>query len=307
MVLSRKLGLLPLIIAAIACGDEDDGPAVDPTPPAADDDDSGPDGPEPTTPQEFTVNFSARAGDTQIACGQDIENIGTSSSSVSVEDFRIYISNLRLIDGDGEAVPLTLEQDGVFQVDNIALLDFEDGSGNCQGNDTLNTEITGEADIDDIAGITFEIGVPFDQNHLDIAQAESPLNIPELFWVWRVGYKFMKIDLRVGDTAYPMHLGSFECVSDAPVSSPSEACGRPNLPTIQLDGFDPETNTIVLDLDALLSGVDVSFNTPDTGPGCQSATSDQADCEPIFDSLGLSFESGVCEDDCSAQTFVTME
>jgi hypothetical protein len=84
--------------------------------------------PEPGT-QPITLRFTAQVAGLPFACGQSYTGIGSTRSTITPSDYRFYVSELHLIDTKGRAVPLALTQDGTWQLDNIALLDFENGSG----------------------------------------------------------------------------------------------------------------------------------------------------------------------------------
>lgn len=255
--------------------------------------------------QTFTLNFAAVSGNEALTCGQTTAGGG----NVMVRDFRLFVSNVQLLVG-GTSVSLDLEQDGRWQVENIALLDFENGQGSCSetGNADVNTSVRGTAVVDgDVTGVSFDIGVPFAQNHFDTATQPSPLNIASMFWNWRGGYKFIRIDLRGGDmmdVPYNVHLGSTACDGASPVDAPSMPCGRPNIPSYTLDAFNPESGEIVFDLQGLLQGADTSTNTAGTPPGCMSAPTDPTDCTPVFQNLGLDFMTGTCSGSCAGQNFV---
>jgi hypothetical protein len=74
-----------------------------------------------------TIQFAARAGDQPVTCGQAISGIGASAATVQIQDFRIYVSAVRLVDRQGAEHPVTLTPDGVWQGERVALLDFEGG------------------------------------------------------------------------------------------------------------------------------------------------------------------------------------
>lgn len=260
-----------------------------------------------------TIRFAARAGEEAVTCGQSYGGMGR-AGPVELRDFRLYASDVRLVSPDGTERPLELEQDGVWQSGGIALLDFEDGTGACSetGNAEMRTEIRGVTSLEAVGGLRFRLGVPFDRNHLDTAAQPSPLNILAMHWNWRGGYKFLRLDLRdVGvdpSQPYNIHLGSTGCTSPAPVAPPSAPCGRPNRPEVVLDRFDPGAHTVVFDVGGLLDGVDTSTNTVGTNPGCMSGPNDAADCTPIFENLGLSFDTGACRTEgCADQRFVRVE
>jgi uncharacterized repeat protein (TIGR04052 family) len=130
--------------------------------------------------QDITIRFDARAGDQSLRCGQSYSGIGSTGASVTLQDFRIYVSNFRLIDRDGREQALQLTPDGVFQGDHVALLDFENASGNCNGNSATNSVVRGRAPAGDYVGLVFDVGVPVELNHQDTTLAAPPLNFSAL-------------------------------------------------------------------------------------------------------------------------------
>jgi uncharacterized repeat protein (TIGR04052 family) len=253
------------------------------------------------------VQFEARVGSAPVACGQQYEGVGSAASTVEVRDLRLYVSNVVLTAADGSQVPLELVPDGLWQTSEVALLDFEDGSGACNeaGTAELRDRIVGRAPAGDYTGIAFDLGVPFEANHLDATLADSPLNVSAMYWAWQSGYKFLRLDLGVGAgpdrLAWPIHIGSSGCTSASPVVAPTTACGAPNRARVQLSGFDPTSGAVVFDLAELLSETDLTGATEGSPPGCMAAPNDKAECAELFSSLGMSFDSGACEADCAAQ------
>lgn len=103
-------------------------------------------------------------------------------------------------------------------------------------------------------------------------------------------------------TVWLLHLGSTDCASADAAKSPSAECGKPNRPTVRLDGFTPGQSTIVADLAALLQPVPLDKNTL-MPPGCMSGA-DDPDCAPLFPSFGLNLAAGTCPDgNCGGQQF----
>ncbi|RMG70404.1 MAG: metallo-mystery pair system four-Cys motif protein [Chloroflexi bacterium] len=257
--------------------------------------------------QPITLYFVATVGNEMASCSQTYTNIGLDEAQISFNDFRLYISNILLITTDGDLVPLQLEQDGLWQVEDVVLLDFEDGTAGCAttGNEALNGEIRGMAPVNDYVGVRFDVGIPFELNHQDVTTAPSPLNIAAMFWSWQGGYKFIRIDLVTDATqnaAWNIHIGSTGCESPAAVIAPTALCARPNITTISFDEFDFENDVIAVDLATLLANIALYENTP-MPPGCMSGI-DDPDCPLIYQNLGLSLQDGVCPDqDCSSQTF----
>lgn len=267
--------------------------------------------------QNVTIDFDAVVGDTPLACGQKYPNVGNAGTTIEFQDARLYVSNFRLLTAEGEEVPIALEQDGLWQYENVALLDFEDKTGGCRDVGTVetNAQVVGTVPEGDYTGLTFDLGVPFELNHIDASTAPSPLNVTSLFWGWQYGYKFARIeilndqmmtmDMSAADTAeggnghgsaapanfWPIHLGSTDCVSPAPVVGPAEPCGKPNVSTIRLETFNPDTDAVTLDVASLLEGVDVGQSLEVAPPGCMSGF-DDPDCPSLFGNFGLSLETG---------------
>ncbi len=249
--------------------------------------------------QDIAIRFDARAGDQSLRCGQSYSGIGSTGASVTLQDFRIYVSNFRLIGREGREQALHLTPDNAFQGDRVALLDFENASGNCNGNTATNSVVRGRAPAGDYVGLVFDIGVPVELNHQDTTLAAPPLNFSALTWAWRYGYKFTTIDLETGRapdapmaghgaSGFSIHLGSVDCGAGSPRTAPEAPCATPNRPSYRLDAFDPATQVVVLDLAALLAETDVTVNDPESASGCMS-TADDGDCVAIMDRFGLPF------------------
>ncbi len=246
------------------------------------------------------INFAAMVGEEPFACGNSYEGIGLSAATMTPSDFRFYVHNVRLITADGREVPVLLDQDGIWQFEDLALLDFEDKQAPCNNGTTqTNSAVRGMVPPGAYNGVRFTLGVPFHLNHQDVAVAESPLVLTSMFWNWQGGYKFIRID--DATDLVRVHLGSTGCVTDAPNSVVS--CGRPNRGEIYLPEFDPETDTIVADLAALLADNDITVNQQDTPPGCMAGPTD-SDCGPMLQNLGVNFENGL--PDPSRQTFFSV-
>lgn len=248
--------------------------------------------PSPRGPEPVTIRFVARVGDQPFVCGRDYPGLGTSRTTISPLDFRFYVSGVELIDASGKAVKVALTQDGTWQHRGVALLDFEDGTSPCgNGNQETRGVVEGTVPAGDYRGVRFTLGIPFELNHRELVKQPSPLNITSLFWVWRAGYKFLRLDLKADGPVESLflHLGSTGCVArDTLPSSPAMKCGHPNRSTVTLTDFAVGTDAIAIDVGALLSGSDLTTNQPKTAPGCMSAPED-ADCAPLFSRLGLPF------------------
>lgn len=241
-------------------------------------------------PMAASVTFEGRVGAETFDCGKTFTGLGSAASEAKITDFRFYVHDVQLRAKDGTLVPLTLEQDGVWQYQNLALVDFETGSGNCaNGTAETHSTLTGTVPAGEYDGISFKLGVPFDLNHADVAVAPSPLNLSALFWNWNGGYKFLRADsVAIGAAmSFNLHLGSTECQeSGGAVTS----CAKPNRPTIELTGFDPLTTPIIADYAAVVAGTNVSQDQGGA-PGCMSGA-DDPECLSVFERLGIDIQTG---------------
>lgn len=246
--------------------------------------------------QPVEIRFDARVGSEPARCGQAYSNIGTAKAGMQFQDMRIYVSAVKLIDAQGREVPVTLTPDGQWQSDQVALLDFEDRTGNCNGNPGTNMVVRGTVPKGSYSGLVFEIGVPQAVNHQDPTLAAAPLNVTGLTWPWRAGYKFTTIDLETSGgaggpnaaTGFSIHIGSTDCGDGPLMKAPNAPCKVSNRSSYRLDGFNPASSKVVLDFAALLAGTDITVNAPRTASGCMSGP--DPDCAAIFDRLGLTFD-----------------
>ena len=227
--------------------------------------------------EAVSIRFRAMVGSEELACGLKYPGIGTTKSTITPRDFRFYVHNIRLIDEAGSEVPVELTQDGKWQLDNVALLDFEDATGACQnGTPETNRAVLGTVPGGArYRGLRFTLGVQVEKNHTDLMSMPSPLNLTALAWVWNAGRKFARLDFSStgAPRGYLIHLGSTGC-------TPAK-CISPNRPEIEIAGFDPAKDEVIADLAALLKDSNV-----DTAPGCMSDP-DAASCRSILANFGL--------------------
>ena len=255
-------------------------------------------------PVELAIPFTALVNGQTAACGVEY-TVGTGDSIAELGDARMLVSRVQARDDEGVWVDMTLDSSD-WQNGEVALLDFEDGTAGCADSGTAETNnvITGTLPDGEYNALRFDVGVPFESNHLDSATAPAPLNAPGMFWTWQGGYKFLRVDWVVDDvvpTRWNVHVGSTGCVSDGATIAPDSECSSPNRSTVTFTDVDPFIATFDIELAELIATVDVSENTAETAPGCMSSPMEPADCAPAFGSLGLSFETGACVDDCNGQ------
>ncbi len=244
------------------------------------------------------LRFEAVVGSMPFSCASTFSNLGTTMATWTPSDFRFYVHDVALVTESGSPVPVTLDQDGTWQYQNVALLDFENHTGTCSnGTDATNTSIRGTHSAPAgtrFTGLRFTLGVPQALNHRNPATAPSPLNLSTLFWAWQSGYKFLRIDGRTTVPGFNIHLGSTGCTGDPMAGSVS--CTRPNRPMVTLTGFDPTQSVVVADLARLVTTTDVNVSTG--APGCMSDATDP-ECLTIMPTLGIAMGGG----DPPTQTF----
>jgi uncharacterized repeat protein (TIGR04052 family) len=242
-------------------------------------------------PVAVSLSFEARVGDKVFDCASSYPGLGTAATEVSIADFRMYVHDVRLVTADHADVPVKLDE-SVWQYQGVALLDFEDKTGACSnGTVERNTKVTGTVPPGTYTGLKLKLGVPPALNHADAASAHSPLNLTGLFWTWRAGYKFVRLDAAAvgGVGPFLVHLGSNGCKGD-PSLGEAVTCSRPNVAEIDLNGFDPTKKTILVDYAELVKGSDLGVNVSGA-QGCQS-DSDDPECPPLFERLGLAIIDG---------------
>ena len=79
---------------------------------------------EPEGPMDVAIDFAAQVNGAAFACGTSYDNVGASSTTINIVDFRLYVHDVRLVSSSGAEVPVELEQDGQWQLDDLALLEL---------------------------------------------------------------------------------------------------------------------------------------------------------------------------------------
>src|SRR5688572_10679522 len=312
----RRLAVLLVACNAFACGDDDDSDHDSEHAHDAAVTDAGKDAATTDAEsQRLEIEFEGRVGSETFDCTKTYE-IGTAATPVRPLDFKLYVHDVKLITASGTEEPLELEQDGIWQRDDVALLDFENKASSCRnGTTATRTKVVGMAANGVYEGLSFKVGVPEALNHENQATAASPLNIEGMFWSWLSGYKFLRVDVapvqgmmaadvadagpghQGGSMGFPVHLGSTMCTGN-PMTDEGVTCKRENRPKARFARFDASTQKIVVDVAKLLSTTDVSKNGGGE-PGCMSGPMDP-DCSPVFERLGVDFATGESDSDSAA-------
>ncbi len=258
-----------------------------------------------STTDQITVNFKATVGELGLTCGKTYSGVGTTGSAIEVRDFRFFVYNPTLIKADGTKVPLTLTNDGKWQRDNVALLDFTDGTGLCDSTGTsTNRALVGTAPSDSYKGFSFQFGLPPKLNHLDAATERPPFNETGMWWTWKGGYKFARLDFKTtGQENFYFHMGATDCTG---TTETGFTCAYDYEAVMSFDAFDAKTQAINLDVKTLFAGSDLdaaaNAQAGDFVKGCMAFPGDP-ECKTIFEKLGLVFSS---KDAGTAQTTFTV-
>lgn len=251
--------------------------------------------------QTVTLEFAAVAGSTPVACGTAVDGLGSAGIPAQLKDFRFYISNVKLLKADDTAVPLTLGADDDWNLtegdDGVTLIDLEDATGSCEGGTAaINATITGTVPKGEYVGVEMTMGVPFALNHSDYATAAAPLDSQAMAWSWQSGRKHAKIEVTDPDgptgswasNTFNVHLGSTGCTGN-PASGETVSCTAPNRMDFHFHAFDPATQKIAVDLQALLAGTDITVNAAGA-PGCMSGGTDP-ECDKVFEAMAIDWQA----------------
>jgi len=256
------------------------------------------------------INFRAILNNKDVECGSTTYTL-PGTQTVQMRDLRFFIQEARLIQFDGSKRKVTITPRDNFQIvdgeNTVSLLDFTRvGSGRCTGTSddaNTNTKITGNFPKGNYKGIEFDIGVPPKLNHIDPSQqaSTSPLkSATGLTWNWQAGYKFIRFELTAtGGTNqnFVLHLGSTNCTGD--INAGTVTCANSYRPTIVVEpsgGFNPDTDTITMDLDEIFrgnGGVPTGAYADGTALSCMPIGNGAGNngtpttCGPILRNLGL--------------------
>jgi uncharacterized repeat protein (TIGR04052 family) len=235
--------------------------------------------------RKVALKFQPMVGVEKFACGQSYAGVGTSKATLTPSDFAIYVHDVKLLKADGSEVPVTLDQDGVFQNGTVALLDFEDGTGPCSnGNAATHMAVEGTVPQGKYTGVRFTVGVPFERNHLDLATQPSPLSVTRMFWAWNTGHKFARFDAKSSEgKSWVLHLGSTGCTPTGSAVAAPTTCAQENRVTITMAQFDVDADAVMADAGTLFAGNGGAANQV-----CMSSPKSPA-CAPMFASMGIPF------------------
>ena len=242
------------------------------------------------------LNFNIVSGTQNVRCGTNFTVTkavnGSTTRTMNPQDLRFYISNLRMIGADGVSqYAVNFANDGVWQYEGAALLDFEDGTGSCVGSSSINTSISGITTAASYSGVIFDLGLPTALNQLSNSTSPSPLNVNAMYWSWASGYKFTRLEFSDTGTGNIVrsHLGSQNCGGNISTNS----CANPFRSEVRVtttSGFNPVTGTIALDLNEFMNNFDATGGSlscmPLKGHGAATA-GELANCPKLLTQVGL--------------------
>jgi uncharacterized repeat protein (TIGR04052 family) len=236
--------------------------------------------------RSFEIRFDAMIGDQPFDCASTYQ-MGSPPTEARPNHLRLFLSDVSLGSG-GEAVRLILDENpwqGNFDDvgHNVVLLDYDDATGNCTFTDEdTNGTVTGWAPGDrTYDAISFRVGVPGVLNHLEAGYAPPPLNRPGMWWSWKDGHVTLRAEfdtpnhdkdrLQTPDDAatpggWALWLAATpfgECVAHP---EHTFTCPDEQQVIATLNGFDPSSDRVELDLGELLRDVDMNRTEYDPWP-----------------------------------------
>lgn len=245
-----------------------------------------------TSPQRVSLDFEALANGQVLRTGS---NITADSRTVQFRDFRFYVSEVKLVRADGSTADVTLDTDGVWQSNGVALIDLE-----TTATTDTNTKVVGTAPAGAYSGIQYTIGVPEALNHLDRTTQTAPLNIAAMYWAWQSGYKHAKIEFSLNPNDVTpvwtnMHMGSTNGCSALP--NPGN-CAEKFRANINLMGnLNLANQKISMSVDQLITG-----HNPGAAATCMPKQAG-APCTPLLRAFGLNESNGSADSNISQRIF----
>lgn len=272
-----------------------------------------------------TLRFQAVDSGAPVSCDSVMTGLGPDgTTTVGLSDLRFYVSNVHFYDGSGNEIETKLSANDFQRPDtagDVTLIDLTSNvSGSCtnsaiafsEGTLRTNDAVQLLAQEGTVSRVTFDVGVPQSLMKKVVStytaeDAPSPLN--EMYWSWASGYRHFVLNFTVHDrSGNPgegyMHIGSRDCGDGALALTDKDSCGFVNTPSVVLDGFNPDANTVTVDLRKALNGLtfvtalydsNPPYDLIGSGPGvaCHSAPPDaQPDCAPVFANFGLDPATG---------------
>jgi hypothetical protein len=130
-------------------------------------------GDRPAAMRPFALEFVATADGRPVGCTDTLTDLGPDRlHTAGISDLRFYIGNVRFFDRTGNPVDVVLDANE-FQLEResgfVGLIDLTSNTeGTCasnaiafaEGTARTNDSITGTTRVDDVASVSFDVGVP---------------------------------------------------------------------------------------------------------------------------------------------------
>ncbi|WP_157884369.1 MbnP family copper-binding protein [Paraglaciecola hydrolytica] len=223
-------------------------------------------------------------GQQEMSCAKPIDS---DTFNWSIELLAFFLSDLS-IEQDGQQLFLPLTSND-WQTTNLALLRFTKAQCADKKQQVLDDDVLAEQPFQSLqlavplalaetTQLRFTLGLPFDINHLNPLSQPSPLNMPSMFWSWRGGHKFLRLDMLGEQDAWNFHLGSTGCTSASAMRSPQTECVHANTLHFSLSK-QQQGERLIVHLDKLLQGLELN------GRNSCLMQSDKTSCQVLMSNL----------------------
>ena len=192
----------------------------------------------------------------------------------SIKQFAFFISNVKLSNENNENQPKLSSTP--WQTDDVALIQPHlaecSAKLNVESKIEQNEPVVPErlktnnrlqfltpVDLESLEQLSFTLAVPFELNHQNPLLQPSPLNLPTMFWSWRSGHKFFRLDLQSPSKNWVFHLGSVGCKATSTMRPAQGECLQPNRVSFYL-GKKYNGTKLVMHLDRLIKNTSMQNN-----------------------------------------------
>tara|TARA_B110000091_G_scaffold199979_1_gene230309 strand:+ start:2954 stop:3829 length:876 start_codon:yes stop_codon:yes gene_type:complete len=236
-----------------------------------------------------TLTFIPKYQNTPLKCSSSFNHQG---KTWQYSQLQFFISEIEVKNSDGQWQTWPLLENK-HQTSGVALL-----GEYCQTSKLKhklkqeNWQLLFEQAIDvkTFSQLRFTLGVPFVLNHQNPLLQPSPLNVPNMFWVWQTGHKFFRLDMKEVNEVkqkdnWQFHLGSTGCKAPSALRTPKVPCRNGNQTKIILDikesSKENSLESIDVNLEQLFSGLMITRKN-----SCQSEFNNKS-CLALFKNIGL--------------------
>jgi uncharacterized repeat protein (TIGR04052 family) len=204
----------------------------------------------------------------------DCKTFETNQQVWTIQQLAFFMSNVKLFGEDSVHLPQLSSTP--WQTDDVVLIQphltdcgaKSEGESKAVQNDLVALEtlksnhhlqFAAPVDLGSSERLSFTLAVPFSLNHQNPLLQPSPLNLPNMFWSWRSGHKFFRLDMQGPNNNWVFHLGSVGCTAVSTMRSPQDECVQPNRVTFDLDKKHDGTK-LILHLDRLIANTSMQDN-----------------------------------------------